>query len=80
MKCKAFQKNKINAIAVAVPGLVDRKRGRLEIFPSYNWEKKPVLSDLRAKLGYEGNMLLENNVIGRAYAMSIFRCSKTHRD
>jgi Transcriptional regulator/sugar kinase len=71
-----FSYEKINAIAVAVPGLVDRKRGRLEIFPSYNWEKKPVLSDLRAKLCYEGDMLLENNVIGRAYAMSIFDASK----
>ena len=63
----------ISGIGVCLPGLVDTRRGVLEVRPSYNWTHKNVSADVAALTGYRGPVYVENNACARAYGAQLFR-------
>ena len=63
----------IAGIGVCLPGLVDTRRGILEVRPSYGWTHKDIRGDLAARLGYAGPIHVENNACARAYGVQLFR-------
>jgi len=64
--------DRITAVGICIPGLVDSHEGVLGVHPGYQWEKKTVCKDFASKLGYSGDVRLENNAIARAYGISLF--------
>ena len=63
----------ISGIGVCLPGLVDTRRGVLEVRPSYNRTHKNVSADVAALTGYRGPVYVENNACARAYGAQLFR-------
>ncbi len=62
----------IATIGFCMPGLINREKMELDIHPGYNWRKKSVARDARKFLGYDGPIVLENNVCARAYGAYMF--------
>ncbi len=69
--CLTFQD--IDGLGFCVPGLVDTQAGVLKVRPSYNWYDKPILQDVRQRLGLHCPITVENNACARAYGASLFQ-------
>ena len=63
----------VDGLGFCVPGLVDSEAGMLKVRPSYNWYDKPILRDVRRRLGFHRPISVENNACARAYGASLFR-------
>ena len=63
----------IAGIGACLPGLVDTRRGVLEVRPSYSWTHKDIRGDIAARIGYPGPIHVENNACARAYGAQLFR-------
>ena len=63
----------IDGIGVCLPGLVDTRRGVLEVRPSYSWTHKNIREDIAGRLDYLGPVHVENNACARAYGAQLFR-------
>ena len=62
----------ISGIGIAVPGLVNREEGILNIHPGYNWQDKAISIDISELTGYTGPVYLENNACARAFSAQLF--------
>ncbi len=69
---KSIPAERIVALGVTTPGLVDREEGFLRVHPGYGWTDKPILADIAEKTGFAGKIAIENNVCARAYAAQLF--------
>lgn len=65
--------DQVDGLGFCVPGLVDSEAGILKVRPSYNWYDKPILRDVRRRLGFHRPISVENNACARAYGASLFR-------
>lgn len=65
--------DQVDGLGFCVPGLVDSEAGMLKVRPSYNWYDKPILRDVRRRLGFHRPISVENNACARAYGASLFR-------
>lgn len=65
--------DQVDGLGFCVPGLVDNEAGMLKVRPSYNWYDKPILRDVRRRLGFHRPISVENNACARAYGASLFR-------
>lgn len=70
---RGMEMGSIAGVGVCLPGLVDTRRGVLEVRPSYNWTHKDIRGDLAARLGYSGPIHVENNACARAYGVQLFQ-------
>lgn len=68
-----FTFDQVDGMGFCVPGLVDNEAGMLKVRPSYNWYDKPILRDVRRRLGFRRPISVENNACARAYGASLFR-------
>lgn len=65
--------DQVDGLGFCVPGLVDSEAGMLKVRPSYNWYDKPILRDVRRRLGFHRPISVENNACARAYGASLFQ-------
>ena len=63
----------IAGMGLCLPGLVDARRGVLEVRPSYGWTHKDIRGDMAALTGYDGPIHVENNACARAYGAQLLR-------
>lgn len=63
----------VSGIGICMPGLVDPRRGVLEVRPSLSWSNRNVREDMAALTGYTGPISVENNACARAYGAQLFR-------
>ena len=66
-------KSRIAGIGICVPGLVDREKGMLQIYPGYGWKDKYIRTDVLAGIDYEGPVAVSNNSCARAWSMQMFQ-------
>ena len=73
IEARGLELQQIAGIGICTPGLVDQKRGVLEVRPSYNWRNKNLRNDMAALSGYRGPIFVENNACVRAYGAQLFQ-------
>ena len=67
-----MEAGRIAGMGICLPGLVDARRGILEVRPSYSWTQKDIRGDMAGLTGYRGPIHVENNACARAYGAQLF--------
>ena len=67
-----FSWDDIDGVGITIPGIVDKKQGKLVIHPGYKWKDKKIIEDFVSLSGYRGPVSVENNTIARAFALVMF--------
>ena len=65
----------ITGLGFCLPGIVDSKKGVLQIHPRFKWMGKNTKEDVRRATGYEGLITIINNTCARVYRSSLFDSS-----
>lgn len=65
--------NEIAAVGICAPGLVDTTAGELISLLGSVWKNKPIITDFAKLTGYTGEIIVINNVIARAFGLSLFK-------
>ena len=67
--------NDIVGLGFCLPGIVDSKKGVLEIHPRFKWKNRDTKEDVKKATGYEGLITIVNNTCARVYGSSLFNSS-----
>ena len=73
----AVPPEKIARIGFCTPGLVDAKKGLLNVHPGYNWIDKPLRQDLACLTDFRRPIIIENNARARAIGALMFHPETT---
>jgi len=57
---------KIYGIGICTPGIIDPQKGILKIQRQFHWKNKNMVEDIRALIGFSGDITLENDAVARA--------------
>lgn len=62
----------ISGLGFSLPGIVDSKKGCLEIHPRFKWKNRETKEDVIKATGYKGMISVVNNTCARVYRASLF--------
>ncbi|MGN1178506.1 MAG: ROK family protein, partial [Candidatus Ornithospirochaeta sp.] len=65
----------ITGLGFCLPGIVDSKKGVLEVHPRFKWKNRDTREDVRKATGYNGLITIVNNTCARVYGSSLFNSS-----
>lgn len=65
----------ITGLGFCLPGIIDSKKGVLEIHPRFKWKNKNTKEDVIKATGYGGMISIVNNTCARVYRSSLFENS-----
>lgn len=66
------QRDNIIGIGIAAPGHIDRVHGIIRLSPQLDWREFPLLERLQARLPYDLDIVIDNNIKAEAMAECIF--------
>ncbi len=69
---KGIKIDEIKAVGICAPGLVDSEAGKLISLFGYVWKDKPIVRHFSKLIGFNGDAVVDNNVIARAFGFSLF--------